>query len=242
MRDINKVLFDIRQIEELGDSNTFIHSINATVKILVTFIYVIKVLFIKDFRMLNVGVILAYPILIFLIGRIQVRNILKKVLFILPVVIGISIINLIIDFSYNQIYFAFILLFRCIMCLVGVSLLLATTGMDKVALGLTRLKIPKILVNQILLLYRYIVVLIEECYRIKASYELRTLGEKSMSLKDFGGIMGRLLLKSIDKSENIYLAMSLRGFTGDLYFDSAEEFKAIDFIYLVGWTAIFIFI
>ena len=99
MRDINKVLFDIRQIEELGDSNTFIHSINATVKILVTFIYVIKVLFIKDFRMLNVGVILAYPILIFLIGRIQVRNILKKVLFILPVVIGISIINLIIDFS-----------------------------------------------------------------------------------------------------------------------------------------------
>ena len=242
MGDISKAISNIRKIDELGDKYTMIHKIDSSIKIIVTIIYVIKVLSIKQFIISDITSIVLYPLILFKFGKVPVKFILKKVLFILPLILGLSVINLIIDFSYSEIYFSVLLLFKCIFTLIGALLLMVTTGINNLAFGLKKLKIPNILIMQILMLHRYIILMMEECYRVKSAYELRTLGEKSMTMKDYGRIIGQMLLKTIDKSEKVYEAMKLRGFDGDLYINSNKKVGCIDFLYLITFAVILIFL
>lgn len=242
MGDISKAISNIRKIDELGDKYTMIHKIDSSIKIIVTIIYVIKVLSIKQFIISDITSIVLYPLILFKFGKVPVKFILKKVLFILPLILGLSVINLIIDFSYSEIYFSVLLIFKCIFTLIGALLLMVTTGINNLAFGLKKLKIPNILIMQILMLHRYIILMMEECYRVKSAYELRTLGEKSMTMKDYGRIIGQMLLKTIDRSEKVYEAMKLRGFDGDLYINSNKKVGCIDFLYLITFAVILIFL
>ncbi len=233
MTDISKAIYEIRKIDELGDRDTIIHRIDSSIKIIITIIYIIKVLAMKQFILSNVIWIILYPLILFVFGKVPLIFILKKVLFVLPIVIGLSLANLIIDFSYSEIYSSLLLLFKCSFSLVGSLLLIVTTGVNNLAIGLKKLKIPMILTMQILMLYRYIIFMMEEFYRVKSAYELRTLGEKSMTIKDYAQIIGKMLLKTIDRSEKVYESMQLRGFDGEIYIDSSKKIRSIDFLCLI---------
>ncbi|WP_302632173.1 energy-coupling factor transporter transmembrane protein EcfT [uncultured Clostridium sp.] len=241
MKDISKAIYDIRKIDELGDMNTKIHKIDSAIKIIVTIIYVIKILSIKQFTILNIICIVLYPLILFIIGKVQIKFILKKVIYVFPIILGLSVINLIIDFSYSEIYFSVLLLFKCTFALVGALLLIVTTGINNLAFGLKKLKIPNILIMQILMLHRYVILMMEECYKVKSAYELRTLGEKSMTMKDYVQIVGQMFLKTLDISENVYEAMKLRGFEGELYINNKVA-GYVDYLYLIIWVVIFIFL
>ena len=242
MKDISKAIYDIRKIDELGDMNTKIHKIDSAIKIIVTIIYVIKILSIKQFTILNITCIVLYPLILFIIGKVQIKFILKKVIYVFPIILGLSVINLIIDFSYSEIYFSVLLLFKCTFALVGALLLIVTTGINNLAFGLKKLKIPNILIMQILMLHRYVILMMEECYKVKSAYELRTLGEKSMTMKDYVQIVGQMFLKTLDISENVYEAMKLRGFEGDLHIENNKGAGCIDYLYLITWAVILIFL
>lgn len=241
MKDISKAIYDIRKIDELGDMNTKIHKIDSAIKIIVTIIYVIKILSIKQFTILNITCIVLYPLIIFIVGKVPIKFILKKVLYVLPIILGLSVINLIIDLSYEGIYFSVLLIFKCTFALVGALLLIVTTGINNLALGLKKLKIPNILIMQILMLHRYVILMMEECYKVKSAYELRTLGEKSMTMKDYVQIVGQMFLKTLDISENVYEAMKLRGFEGELYINNKVA-GYVDYLYLIIWVVIFSFL
>lgn len=240
MDNISKAIFNIRKIDELGDNYTVLQKIDPSIKIVVTIIYVIKVMSMKQFIISDIISIVLYPLILFKFGKIPVKFILKRVLFILPVIFGLSVINLIVNFSYSEIYFSVLLLFKCIFALVASLLLIVTSGINNLAFGLKKLKIPNILIMQILMIHRYMILMMDECYKVKSAYELRTLGEKSMAMKDYGQIMGQMLLKTIDQSEKVYEAMKLRGFEGDLYINSNKRVGCIDFLYLITFAIIFI--
>ena len=241
MKDISKAIYDIRKIDELGDMNTKIRKIDSAIKIIVTIIYVIKILSIKQFTILNITCIVLYPLILFIIGKVQIKFILKKVIYVFPIILGLSVINLIIDFSYSEIYFSVLLQYKCTFALVGTLLLIVTTGINNLAFGLKKLKIPNILIMQILMLHRYVILMMEECYKVKSAYELRTLGEKSMTMKDYVQIVWQMFLKTLDISENVYEAMKLRGFEGELYINNKVA-GYVDYFYLIIWVVIFIFL
>ena len=67
------------------------------------------------------------------------------------------------------------------------------------------------------MIYRYIIVMIEEALKIKNAYSLRSSSNKGIDILDFGLILGRMLLKTIDKGENVYKAMKLRNYNSNLY-------------------------
>ena len=242
MDDLSKAIYDIRKIDELGEKSTMIHKIDSSIKIIVTIIYVIKILSIKQFTVINITCTVLYPLIIFIIGKVPIKFILKKVLYVLPIILGLSVINLIIDLSYEEIYFSVLLIFKCTFALVGALLLIATTGINNLALGLKKLKIPNILIMQILMLHRYIILMMEECYKVKSAYELRTLREKTMTMKDYGQIVGQMFLRTLDKSEKVYEAMKLSGFEGDLHIENNKGAGCIDYLYLITWAVILIFL
>ena len=240
MGDLSKAIYNIRKIDELGKEDTIIHKINPMIKIIVTLAYVIKVISIKEFLFEDIIVILAYSIFIFIFAKIPVNIILRKLIFVLPVVLGVITINLIIDFSYKEIIYSLLLLFKCTFSLIGTLQLLATTTIIDLALAMKKLKVPKVLISTLLMIYRYILVLMEEGYRIKSAYQLRTMGKKSMTISDWGIIMGRLLLRTIDRSEQVYSAMIMRGFHGEYYSGEIHKVNSIDLVYCFVIIGIFI--
>ena len=240
MGDLSKAIYNIRKIDELGKEDTIIHKINPMIKIIVTLAYVIKVISIKEFLFADIIVILAYSIFIFIFAKIPVNIILRKLIFVLPVVLGVITINLIIDFSYKEIIYSLLLIFKCTFSLIGTLQLLATTTINDLALAMKKLKVPKVLISTLLMIYRYILVLMEEGYRIKSAYQLRTMGKKSMTISDWGIIMGRLLLRTIDRSEQVYSAMIMRGFHGEYYSGEIHKVNSIDLVYCFVIIGIFI--
>lgn len=239
MKDMNRRLYELRIMDDIGEKDSIIHKINPAIKISVTFIYIIEVVSLKNFNLRECIIIFAYPLILFLLGKVPPKVILKKIIVVLPVVIGISFINLLLDYSYNQIILSLLLLFKCIFSVTGGLLLIVTTGMNNIAIGLRKLKVPQILTTQILMLYRYITLMIEYGYTIISAYKLRTLNERGMSMKDFGSIIGQMLLKSFDRSENVHHAMKLRGFEGEYYSSMKSSLQKNDFMYLFIWIFLF---
>ena len=68
----------------------------------------------------------------------------------------------------------------------------------------------------------------------------RNMGVEFYS-KAWGTLVGQWLLRSMDKAEDVYESMLLRGFTGDFRVRK-KKVRAIDVLYPVIWIIAFVFI
>ncbi len=99
----------------------------------------------------------------------------------------------------------------------GAALVLtATTGFTGICLALEKLKVPDVLVTQLLLLFRYIFVLGDEATRMGQARRLRSFGRRGMGWRVYGQMLGQLLLRTFARAQRIYLAMKSRGFDGEI--------------------------
>lgn len=166
-----------------------------------------------------------------------------------PFIIGIGILNPLFDhhtmvlggFVISRGWVTFLSIFiKCGLTVTVSILLIATTGMDKLAVALRMIKIPKIFVLQILLTYRYISVLIEEVSRMMRAYSLRAPGQKGIHRSVWGSFSGQLILRTFDRANRVYQSMNLRGFTGEYNTGDISKICFKDFAYFAGWSLFFI--
>lgn len=99
----------------------------------------------------------------------------------------------------------------------GVSLLIllsAVTGFPRLAAALGSLGLPAVLVDLLLMTFRYIFVLGEEAERLRRAARVR-LGFAGWrrALNTTAALAGMVLWRAYDRSENVYRAMVARGYT-----------------------------
>lgn len=232
MANITESIYNIRFLDELAAKNTMIHKINPIVKLLVTIIYLLVVLSFGKYDIMGLLPYVFYPIIIFILSEVPFYPIFKKSLIVLPFVIGIGIFNPLFDTKTYIIilkihisggWISFIsLIIKCSLTVLAGLLLIATTGIEKIALALRKLCVPKIFVTQFLLTYRYISVLLEETAEVIKAYHLRAPMQKGVSFKESGSLLGQILLRAFDRANRVYDAMVLRGFNGE-YFTPADS-------------------
>ncbi len=110
---------------------------------------------------------------------------------------------------------------------VQMAIVLASTTAFPDLLGAMRsLRVPRLLVTVIGLMWRYLFVLVDEVMRLMRARESRSghpaepAGRIGGSLawrgKVTGGMAGNLMLRSFDRSERIYAAMASRGYDGEV--------------------------
>ncbi len=102
-------------------------------------------------------------------------------------------------------------------------LLTSTTPALSLLAALRSLKIPEILVTVVLLMYRYLFVLVEEAQRMLRARAARSAsvgpdsgGSLIWRAKSAGSMVGSLFLRTLDRSERIYMAMLARGYDGEI--------------------------
>lgn len=96
--------------------------------------------------------------------------------------------------------------------------LVLSTHWTKVLRGLRSLRIPAEIVTMLAMTHRYIFLLIESANQMFESRQSRMIGRLSSSEQRHMAVRtaGVLLNKSIDLSNDVYLAMQARGFRGDI--------------------------
>ncbi|GCD82918.1 cobalt ECF transporter T component CbiQ [Parageobacillus thermoglucosidasius] len=249
MSNMINSLSNMRLLDDLARKKTFIHRIHPLIKLLTTVAYLTVVVSFERHEISGLLPFIFYPILIFALAEIPVAPILKMILFIEPLIIGIGILNPLFDHSkillggiaISKGWFTFLSIFiKCSLTVTASILLIATTGMDRLAAALRMLKIPKIFVLQLLLTYRYISVLIEEVSRMMRAYSLRAPGQKGIKWSVWGSFAGQLLLRTFERAERVYQAMSLRGFTGEYHTGEIAKLSFKDLAYFAAWILFFV--
>lgn len=249
MPNIINSIYNMRLVDDLAQKDTFIHRLHPIVKLLTTAFYLTVVVSFGRYEISSLLPFVFYPVLIIAIAELPAAPVLKMILLVEPFIIGIGVLNPLFDnhivaiggiaISRGWITFLSILI-KSAFTVTASILLIATTGMDKLAAALRMLKIPRVFVLQLLLTYRYISVLIEEVYRMQRAYSLRAPGQRGVHRSVWGSFAGQLILRTFDRAQRVYQSMSLRGFTGEYNTGEAAKVGFKDFAYFAGWSVFFI--
>lgn len=105
-------------------------------------------------------------------------------------------------------------------------MLASTTPFPSLLMAMRALRMPRLLVAVISLMWRYLFVMVDEALRMlrardarSAHSELpgfRTGGSLTWRAKITGGMAGSLFLRSLERSDRIYNAMLARGYDGEV--------------------------
>jgi cobalt/nickel transport system permease protein len=249
MNSISQSVFSLHYLEELSEKNTVIHSLNSGVKLAATVIYLAAMLSIGRYDISRLLPFVLYPVVVFSLGEIPVGKMFKRLIPVLPFVVAIGIFNPFLDraagavvggiiISRGWISFTTILI-KCALAVISVLLLVATTGMDRIAGALRSAGAPKIMVTQLLLTYRYISVIADEGESMVRSYRLRCGTSRGIAIIHIGPMLGSLLLRALDRADRVYVAMKLRGFTGDELYCRKIPMDKASVMYLAVWMVFF---
>lgn len=135
------------------------------------------------------------------------------------------------------------LLIKGILTVYAAYYMFMCTGIEQLCRALRCLKVPKGGVTVVLLIYRYIIVLLKEIQRMSLAYQLRAPGQKGIHIKAWGSFAGLLLLRSMERAQNVYDSMLLRGYDGEFRYEilgRKKSVKGLSVAYAAGWIGIFI--
>lgn len=120
--------------------------------------------------------------------------------------------------TFEGVYRAVTFVLRVWVCISSALLLTFTTSFPGIAAGLRRMGVPALLSLILLLTYRYSFLFADEALRMLQAKESRTLRKEGFleRVRLVGKMAGCLLLRAYEKGEEVYYAMSLRGFHGDM--------------------------
>ncbi|MBU0731236.1 MAG: cobalt ECF transporter T component CbiQ [Proteobacteria bacterium] len=252
MAKIDSAFFDINSLEVFARQGTPIHTIDPRAKAVTTFFFIITVVSFDKYEISGLLPFLVYPVLLAVIGNIPSDYLIKKIILVAPFAFFIGILNPFFDrapmldlgfmtISGGWISFLSILL-RFILTVSAALILIATSGFREVCLALEKLKSPRIFSIQLLFLYRYLFVLINEARRLIRARQLRSFNGRGMGLTVAGSMIGHLLVRTLNRARRIHLAMMCRGFDGEIRILRTLRFTMRDACFILGWILIFLFL
>ena len=250
MASFDQAQKEIRSIDEMAAEDRWMNVLHPLVKLFITVFYIAVTVSFGKYNLSGVLSMVIYQIFLYGAGDLKFSETLYRLRVILPIVCIVGLFNPFFDREIIT-YFGGIavsggvismitLMLKGIFSVLATYALIATTGIEKLCYALRLLHIPKILVTQILLIYRYISVLLSEANRMMQAYALRAPGQNGVHFKVWGSLAGWLLLRSMDRAQCVYESMCLRGYSGEFYYGERVRARGVDYLYLLLWIALII--
>ena len=235
-QNIERSIRDLREMDTLASGKSPIHAVSAGAKLLVTVVYILTVVSFDKYRMSSLLFMIFYPAVLFAVSGISVSTCFYKLRFMLPLVLAVGIFNPIMDRTPAAAVGSFTITAGMISML---TLMMATTGIEALCGALRKIHVPSMLVTLLLLTYRYAAVLAEEANVMTQAYSLRAPGQKGIHYSAWGSFLGQLLLRSMDRAEELHASMLLRGYHGEFHYAQGRGSSAGDVLYAALWCAFF---
>jgi cobalt/nickel transport system permease protein len=230
LRDLVEGAEMLVYIEDLSGRKGLLQAINPLAKLLAVVFMIITSLFIVHLPYLIV--ICAVPIVLAVASRIPLKQFLLRTAFI-PFFAAVISIPVLFLTSGTAIFVAnlgvgtltvtlegltrfLVFTVRVWFCVALLTLLILSTGFEKMLKLLFSIKVPSVIVQLFSLTYRYFFVSIHEAQSVLIAKEARTYVNKRtinlQALKDLGSILAALFIRTYERSERVYWAMKSRGF------------------------------
>lgn len=248
MSNLNQAIYEIQSLDALAKENRWVNRLHPLVKLWVTILYIGITVSFPRYNLSGLLVMAVYPVILFVVGEISFKDSLRRLRLVLPLVCVVGLLNPLFDKDIvarfgnlavsGGVISMITLMLKGILTVLAGYLLIASTTIEKLCYALRMMHVPKLFVTQILLIYRYLSVLMEEAERMTQAYVLRAPGQKGVHFKVWGSLAGQLLLRSMDRAENLYESMCLRGYQGEFYYGSRIRWRAVDTGYLLAWAAV----
>ena len=252
MSKIGSAITEIQRIEDLQRRDQWLNRIHPLVKLACTCFYIACLVSFHAYDILGVLSMGVYPLILFMTGDLSLTACLRRVRIVLPLVCLIGLFNPIFDREPMLLFGVVVragvvsmltLILKGVFAVLASYLLIASTSIENICYALSILHVPGILITETLLIYRYIGLLLAETERITQAYSLRAPGQKGVHFKVWGSLAGQLLLRSMDRANDLYDSMTLRGYSSDFRYKKAGiSWHISDVVYLVIWCGLFLFL
>lgn len=250
MSKIEQRWLEIRHLDELAAGNSLIHKLHPGAKLLATLTFVIVTASFPKYEIAAMTPLLLYPLFFISLADLPWDMLVRRLLLALPFVFFIGIFNPVFDqtplyqfgsitLTGGMVSFLSILLRFCLSVLAALTLL-ATTGINPLGAALQSLGVPSVLVNQILFMYRYLHVLVEEAAKTVRACSLRAPDSEGIGFRVWGSLTGRLLLRTLERAQRVYQAMLRRGFDGQIRLVRSRRMNFTDGLFLLSWVVFFL--
>jgi cobalt/nickel transport system permease protein len=230
-------LRDFHRLDLLAGGDSALHRLDPRAKLLATLAFIVCVMSYERHAVAALVPYFAVAIVAAAAAGLPGGFIARRALVVLPFAVLVGLANPWLDRAPVAVIGAHALaggwlslasiILRSLLAATAALVLVATTGFPAICAALTRMAVPRALVVQLLLLYRYLTVLGDEWLRMAAACELRACGAP-LSLRLFGTLAGSLLLRTSERAERIYAAMRARGFDGSFPAGGALRFRLAD--------------
>jgi cobalt/nickel transport system permease protein len=207
-----------------------LHKIDTRIKLVSAFAAIFGVVILIHWQtaLLVLGVCLA----LIIYSRASLKVYLKRLLYpsyiitlvavIQPFTFGSNVIAVVPGLSlpiYQEgISFGILVFARCLAAVAVLNLLVLVTPMETILDSLRWFRIPSVIIDTMMLMFRYISIISEESARIRKAQQSRCGYSKSVSylkkLGNYGTLAGMLLIRSFDRAIKVGDAMISRGYTG----------------------------
>lgn len=250
MTKLDTHLFDIGHLDTLAAGNSALHRMDPRAKLITTLVFIGTVLSYGKYDIAALMPFALYPLVLTAWGGLPGRYLIRKIILVSPFAIFVGIFNPLLDqtvISYlgplpvtgGMVSFMSIMV-RFVLTVSAALVLISLTGFHTVCMGLEKLGVPRPFVVQLLFLYRYIFVLMDEGGRMVRARALRSFNGKGRGLRIFSSMIGHLLLRTLDRAQRIHLAMCCRGFDGHIRMIHPMAFRTREAAFVLGWSALFI--
>ena len=250
MNKMQKAMRELAEMDELAARSSPIHALHPLAKLTATVAYILVTLSFHKYDLSGLAPMVLWPILLFQISGIEVRTCFYKLRIVLPLVMAVGLFNPIFDRTAlmhlggvavsGGVISMLTLMLKGLFCLMASFLLIATTSIDLICAALRQLHLPGMLVTLLLLTYRYVGVMTEELAVMTDAYLLRAPGQKGIHVSAWGSFLGQLLLRSMDRAQELYSSMQLRGYHQHFHYADIQPFRMRDALYMLGCIVFFL--
>jgi cobalt/nickel transport system permease protein len=252
MADIERAARELREMDELARQGSPVHALHPLAKLAVTVAYILITL---SFGRYSIGALfpmILYPAFMFSLSGISPLDCARKLRVMLVMVCAVGLFDPLLNrqimlslgslnVSYGTVSMITLML-KGVFCLSASFILAATTPIDSICGALRMIRVPDLIVRLLLLTFRYVSVMVDEVAVMTTAYKLRAPGQKGVHFSAWGSFLGQLLLRSMDRAQDLYDAMLLRGFRGEFPYADIKKAGAGDVLFVLACLLCFIFL
>ena len=250
MRGISRAIYSLNEVETISTGQSFMHRLDPRAKITVTVVYIAVVL---SYRLHSISGILfmwVFPIILSALSGINYNRVFVKSLYTLPFIMFVGIFNPILDHrpmmrigsivvSYGWVDF-FSIIVRGLLAVQATLILIMNTGFQKVCYGFRRMGMPSLFAVQLLMVYRYLLLLLQEAASMDNARRSRCYGRRSYSPRMWGCFISQLFVRTLARSERVHRAMLSRGFNGNVVIRGHLRWTLTDTVFTIACVGVFL--
>jgi len=239
--------YRFRRFEEFACISSRIHQFHPAVILLAAFSYITLLTSFPATAVIELAPYFLFPILLAQFARIPLKPLFASTLKVLPMILLIGFLHPFLDkelayhgsMELNRGWFIFIsLMLKGFLTILMNFLMISILGIGGLQKAMKSMKIPPLFFMLFTLIYRYIMLLLEDLYRTLRAYELRSGRKPRLTRNEWGSLPGGILIRTYEQGLRVQHAMELRGFNPAHPYGSVQKLSIPDIVFIMLWLSL----